>query len=249
MIQSVARAFALLEALHTRGAVPMSLGELAGLTGLKAPTAHNLLATLAALGYVEHDAETRRYALGEKARALGRWQFIVSALVDAAHPVLQGLQEELGETVLLALYRDGRRDTVAAVESAHSLRVGGATGTDDRLYGTATGRVLLSLLADEALDAFVRERGLPGDEWPGIGTGEQLAGELRRIRAARFVALRPAGGDVQAAAVPVVVSEPHVQAALGMYYPTVRPPRGGTRRIRTCLGEAAERIATAFAAR
>ncbi|MDD5706178.1 MAG: helix-turn-helix domain-containing protein [Kiritimatiellae bacterium] len=249
MIQSVARAVALLESLSAQGEVAVALGDLAGRVGLKAPTAHNLLRTLVKLGYVTHDAQTRKYALGDKALALGRRQFLTATLVEVSMPVLKELETEFGETVLLALYRDGLRHTVAVAESAQNLRVGGQTGADARLYETATGRVLLSMLERDHVERFVRERGLPGEEWPGMATTERLLAELRKILAARFVALRRAHDGIRAAAVPVPLAEPVTRAALGMYYPATRTPRGGISRVRERLTKAAETIGQAYGRR
>ena len=242
MVQSVERAFALLEALEQQGRKGAALGDLAARTGLKPPTAHNLLQTLVELGYAARDAGTRQYALGKKASALGRQQFLAQALAETALPVLRDLQSHLDETVILALYRDGLRHTLASVESRHSLRVGGGTGVDDHLYGTATGRVLLGQLGDGTLNRFVRDRGLPGDAWPEVATEHALRRELRRVRDERLASCDSLSGDVRAVAVPVAISEPDAHVALGMYYPTVRPPEGGIPRLRKLLDEAAAAI-------
>lgn len=246
MIQSVQRAVALLEALDGQGPDGGALSDLAAHTGLKLPTAHNLLRTLVALGYAAHDADTRRYSLGTKAWELGRRQFLPGRLAETALPVLRQLQAELRETVLLALYRDGRRHTVASVESQRSLRVGGQTGVDDRLYGTATGRVLLSCLDNEALIDVVSRQGLPGSSWPEAASLADLQRCLARIRDTGFASCQRPEGHIRAAAVPVPLPEPDIHASLGMYHPTVRLPEGGAEKLRQLLNEAAAAIGAEF---
>lgn len=246
MIQSVERAFALMEALDRQARKGFALGDLATQTGLKPPTAHNLLQTLVELGYVTHDAVTRQYAIGEKAWRLGRQQFLAQAIEEIALPVLRKLQSQFDETVLLALYQNGQRHTVASVESRHSLRVGGGTGVDTHLYSTATGRVLLGQLSQRELNRFISSQGLPDTTWPEATTKDALCRELLTIRDERFVSYEVPDRHIQATAVPVELSEPDTFVALGMYYPTVRPPHGGLHRLRKLLREAADAIAAKY---
>lgn len=243
MIQSVARSLELLERLDAAGARGAALGDVVAATGLKAPTAHNLLQTLVELGYATHDAESRRYALGRKARSLGRRRFLDDELVAVAQPVLRELHDAFNESFLVALFRDGCRYSVAGVESGHGLRVGLQTGVDRNLYGSATGRMLLSRADAESVARFIQENGLPEDSWPEATSKEALWGELERIRGARFAVCERVGTHVRAVAVPVELPEPDTNVALGMYYPTVRPPSGGVRHLRRHLTEAASVIA------
>ncbi|GAA1135793.1 helix-turn-helix domain-containing protein [Nesterenkonia lutea] len=69
-VQSVDRALDILEAISAHGG-QMSLSELAGQTSLPAPTAHRLLRTMIAKGYVRQLAN-RSYGLGEKLISLGQ---------------------------------------------------------------------------------------------------------------------------------------------------------------------------------
>ncbi|MBM4420173.1 MAG: helix-turn-helix domain-containing protein [Chloroflexi bacterium] len=73
-VQSVDRALELLETIAREGA-PLAITTLATRTGLHVSTAHRLLATLVARGYVSHDDRTHRYGpgpnLGRLVRDLG----------------------------------------------------------------------------------------------------------------------------------------------------------------------------------
>lgn len=88
-VQSVARAFALLEALAVSDG-ESTLASLASDTDLAVPTAHRLLGTLHRLGYVRQ-LEDRRYALGAGLIGLGRQA--VPHLADAAVPLLVRLED------------------------------------------------------------------------------------------------------------------------------------------------------------
>ena len=65
-VQSLMRGLALLEAFADLDGKPLGLNELALRTGLSPSTAHRLLASLHAEGYVTRDRETNRYVLGHR---------------------------------------------------------------------------------------------------------------------------------------------------------------------------------------
>ena len=99
-VQSLDRAFALLErlALHPRG---MGLVELADSVGLHKSTAHRLLSSLTALGYVVKDSGTGRYRLTYKLLTLSNGILEDMDVLSAAKPHLDRLSEETGEIVHL----------------------------------------------------------------------------------------------------------------------------------------------------
>lgn len=226
MVQSVQRALRLLEQLDVGGAAGRTLTELCAGTGLKAPTAHNLLATLVELGYAVQEPSTRRYVVGERAVSLGTGRAAVARLKHAAAEPVRRLYEAVNETVILAVDVDDRRHSILSCEGDHELRVTATTGTDDHFYDTATGRVLLAWRTPQAVQAFAAQHGLPGEDWPAAATAAGLAQALAAIReAASADFVRPAS-HVRALAVPVQVRESRLPAALGLFYPTVRDRPG-----------------------
>ena len=98
-VQSVDRALDLLEALG-EAERSLSLAEVAQRTGLTPPTAHRLLRTMQARGYVNQHA-SREYSPGPALIALGRKA--TPALAVLAQPVLAELEEISGETANLAV--------------------------------------------------------------------------------------------------------------------------------------------------
>lgn len=248
MIQSVTRALQLLEALDSAWPGHVSLTELAAQTGLKAPTAHSLLHTLVAMGYVEHSTITRRYALGERACAIGHPRYAADVLAKAAAPYVDSLRRELNETVVVALYRAGQRQTVVTAESDEALRVGVDQGVDRSFYETATGRVLLAMLPPDELQRVVDSVGLPHGLWPGVRTRDQLDVALAGIRAEGHAYLeRLPDGHVLAVAVPIPSDGRDVCAALGLYYPSVRAGEQRRETIVAALERTAVQTAAALA--
>lgn len=102
--QSIRRAFLVLRILATAGTSGLALIEIARAAGLAAPTAHRVLAALAAEGTVEQRPRTRRYALATQLDLAPRTAS--SPLLAAAATVLGEAAEEIGDTLFLTV-RDG----------------------------------------------------------------------------------------------------------------------------------------------
>ena len=245
MVQSVQRALRLLERLDAGGVEGLTLSELCLGAGLKAPTAHNLLATLVELGYAEQLSATRRYVLGERSRSLGTGRAAVARLKHVAGEPLRRLHEQVNETVILAVDLDGQRHSILSCESAQELRVTASLGADDHFYNTATGRILLAWRTPAAVAAFVAEHGVPGPEWPGAADEAGLAQALAAIRSRLQAEFANPASHVRALAVPVRVPGGSPSAALGLFYPTVRHSAGRLDELWTRLREAAKSIETA----
>ena len=107
-IQSVDRAVDLLLAVAAAGPAAAGVPALAQGCGLNRATAWRLLKTLQARGMVTVD-EAGRYALGLTALELGGAAG-PDAVIAAAHPVLERLCAETGETASLAMPRRRRAD-------------------------------------------------------------------------------------------------------------------------------------------
>lgn len=246
MVQSVQRALRLLEFLDAGGVDGCMLTDLSARADLKAPTAHNLLATLVGLGYAVQDTATRRYRLGERARGLGTGRAAVARLKHAATQPVEALHAQTNETVILAVDVEGRRHSILSCESEHELRVTAATGVDDHFYDTATGRMLLALRSPPEAQTFVGEHGLPGAEWPEAAGRSGLTRMLASIRAAGHAELTKPQSHVRALAVPVSLPGCPLRAAIGLFYPTVRDAAGRRADLLQRLHEAARQIEDAY---
>jgi len=144
VIQSVQRAFELLEgvASSNEGA---RLSELADGVGINRSTAHNLLASMEALGYVEQESKGAPYRLtGKLARLVRPAVEAEQALRRRMHPILERIAQQTGETSYLAVVSGDEYLCVEAVQSAESLRLTVVPGEREPLLGTAIGHALLA---------------------------------------------------------------------------------------------------------
>ena len=105
-VNALARGMALLEAFDD-GWQAMGLSDLTRVTGLPLATVQRLTHTLATIGYLEKDGDSRRYRLTPRALGL-TYRFLRSTpLYDAAIPIVVAFRDEWQETVNVSLL-DGR---------------------------------------------------------------------------------------------------------------------------------------------
>lgn len=218
-VQSVQRALHLLEVLAADG--PLGLSEAAAGAGLADATAHRLLRTLLAQGYVRQDAD-RRYAPGTRLLTLGDGARRSAAA--ASQPFLARLVELTGETANLAVLEGDHVVYVAQVPSAHRLRLFAEVGRRVPAHSTAVGKVLLAGLDPEDRLALLRRTGLERR------TPRTLATEPAVLEAVAAAATEGHAVDdeeeetgVRCVAVPVLDGD-RVTAAMSVSGPSARVP-------------------------
>jgi IclR family transcriptional regulator, KDG regulon repressor len=130
------------------------LAELAAEVGLAKPTAHRILKTLVALGYMERldggvyrqTRQVKRLASADDDRRL----------VKLAERSLRELWEATGETVNLGVLRLGRVAYLSVLESRQSLRRSVVPGMTDPFASTALGRAIAAHLPDDRVNYLLR---------------------------------------------------------------------------------------------
>ena len=176
-VQSVARTFALLEALRTMGG-EAGVSELAAAVTLPAPTIHRLLQTLSGHGYVVQ-LPSRRYSLGPGLIRLG--DGATRRLSLWAMPVLAGLGQGSQETANLAILDGDMVTYVAQVPSPHQMRMFTEVGRRV-LPHAAGGKAILSQLPDARVLDIVSRTGMPSFTPTTLTTEAALLADLKAIR-------------------------------------------------------------------
>lgn len=177
-VQSVARAFDLLEALAASDGED-TLAALADRCGLAVPTAHRLLGTLQRRGYVRR-LEDRRYALGAGLISLGR--VAVPPLADAAMPVLRELEDAFHETANLAVLDGDLVLYVAQVPSRQRMRMFTEVGRRVLPHSTGVGKAMLSAMAEPHVRSLVARTGLPSFTPSTLTDPDAFVADLRASR-------------------------------------------------------------------
>jgi DNA-binding IclR family transcriptional regulator len=142
---SLVKALGLLEATAGQPA-GRTLAALAAEVGLAKPTAHRILKSLTALGYLQRTAtgvyrqtaQMNRLVSGEPHRHLQA----------VAEPILQQLHEQTQETVNLGVLRNGQIVYLQVLESQQPLRRVATPNSVDPFHTTALGRAIVSHLPE-----------------------------------------------------------------------------------------------------
>lgn len=183
-VQSVTRAFVLLEALSAAGGQE-TLAVLAMRTGLAVPTVHRLLGTMHRLGYVRQ-LDDRSYALGAGLIGLGRQA--IPPIADAAHPLLKRLEELFHETANLAVLDGDLVLYAGQVASRHLMRMFTETGRRVLPHSTGVGKAMLSTMPEPKVRALVERTGLPRFTPSTLTDVEAFLQDLRTSRRRGFAA-------------------------------------------------------------
>jgi IclR family acetate operon transcriptional repressor len=177
-VQSVDRAFDVLEALAERGG-EAGISELATRTGLPYGTIHRLLRTLLMRGYVRQESD-RRYALGGAIIRLGE---VAERMVGVwARPYLAQMVELSGETANLAVLEGDFVVYVAQVPSPRRLRMFAEVGRRVLPHSTAVGKVLLGDRPDQEVISVIERTGMPRRTANTITGQAEMLGALTLVR-------------------------------------------------------------------
>ena len=153
-VTGFARGLSVIEAFG-RGHHSLSVADVAERTGLDRAVTRRLLLTLVELGFASADG--RRFELTSRVLKLGYSFLAASGLDTTLRPYLDALSAEIGESVSVSVLEEGDAVIVARSERP-SHRVAFAVTMGMRLpaFASASGRVLLSALADDEVAALIR---------------------------------------------------------------------------------------------
>jgi len=179
-IQSVDRAIDLMLAVAVAAPEAATAPALAQACGLNRATAWRLLKTLQVRGLVTVDAATGRYAIGPTAAEIGNAAG-PDALIAVAHPVLERVCKETGETASLAVPGMGGLTYIDEVLPTAVLTASWL-GRSVPLHATSTGKALLAFLPPDELRQALGGRLLPFTGTT-ITDADELSAELTVTRA------------------------------------------------------------------
>ncbi|HET6945132.1 MAG TPA: IclR family transcriptional regulator, partial [Gaiellaceae bacterium] len=153
--QSLERGLAILSSFHSDRAL-IGVSELSRELRLSRSTAHRYVATLAKLGYLQQDPDSKRYRLGPKVLDLGFSAINSMDVREISAPYLRQLSDETGFTVNLAIL-DGtdvvyieRCRTAGPAQREIDLNL--HVGSRLPAYCTAMGKAILAFVAEEQLE-------------------------------------------------------------------------------------------------
>lgn len=164
----------------------LGISDLGRAVGLNRSTTYRYVATLAKLGYLQQDPDSRKYSLGPRVVDLGFAAINSMEITRVAGPFLQALSDETGYTVSMAVLdgpdivyvdrrRSGRAGTFAMGLQLH-------VGSRLPAYCTSMGKVLLAYREPAVLRDLVDRTDLARRGPKTITAREQLMVALTRVR-------------------------------------------------------------------
>lgn len=224
---SLTKALGLLEATagHVAG---RSLADLAAEVGMPKPTAHRILKTLTALGYLERPASGVYRQSPQVQRLVS--DAAVRRLIDAAARPLRDLHAKTQETVNLGILRHDRVIYLDVLECTLPLRRV-ASRASDPFHTTALGRVIAAQLPADRRKGLLAQARLERRTAATITDRRRLAAEIERA-AKQGYAIEANETDVGVACIgaPVFVGN-DVVGAISVSLPTARLEPAGRRRL------------------
>ncbi len=181
-IQVIERVVSLLDALATYPD-PVSLKELASVTGLHPSTAHRILNDLVLKRFVDR-SEPGAYRLGMRLLELGNIVKSRLNVREAALDLMRALHRKTNQAVNLSVRQN---DEIIYIDRAFSERSGmqvvRAVGGRAPLHLTSTGKLFLSIDEPKLVQDYARRTGLAGHNKNSITELPTLEAELGMVRA------------------------------------------------------------------
>jgi IclR family acetate operon transcriptional repressor len=156
-IQALDRGLALLTIIAQSDG--LSLTGIAQRAGIAPSTAHRILATLKAAGFVMCDARGN-HLIGVKAFKVGTAFLRNRRIVDVGRRTLRELMKASGETASMGIEDEGYVVFVAQVESHRSIRAFHRPGSHGAMHASSLGKAIMSTLADEAVAELLERVGM-----------------------------------------------------------------------------------------
>lgn len=219
-VQSVDRAITVLEVLARTGEAGVT--EVAKEIGVHKSTASRLLAALQSRGLVEVGSDRGRYRLGFGIlRLAGAAGHRLDVTVQGRE-VGEELAQQVGETVNLAVLREGLAVNVYQAQGGRAVSADNWLGRPTPLHATSSGKVLLAYAEDQTL---ARRIDLTRFTPATITDQDTLLAQLEEVRGRGYaLTLEEYEVGLDAVSAPVRTVGGTVVAALSISGPAYRMP-------------------------
>lgn len=222
-IKVIEKALNILELLASEESREFPLGEIADTLNMDHGTCANIIKTLSARGYINHDGPRRGYKFGYMSYKLTDSAINNEELTKIARDEIDRLGETLNETAILSCIKNDKRIVLYNTIPDRELIV--RTNIDKSIYSANTGRVILANYTSAHLEKCLIRLGLPAkEEWPEIHKSDTPQGELIN----RLAAIKVAGYEIHHDSNGIVgIAAPlfkagHVIGSVGVYMPNTR---------------------------
>ncbi|WP_346958930.1 IclR family transcriptional regulator [uncultured Arthrobacter sp.] len=200
-----------------------SAAELSRRAELPFSTTYRLLGSLTRDGFVDYEADGRRYHLGLRVFQLGQRVSNHHGFAGTALPILRRVTEETGEATILSV-RDGQHHlTVNKVDGPQTFRVTSDPGHLGALHTTSVGKALVAFADDATRQQLVEDLELEPLTDLSITDRDAFRAEIELVRKRGYATMDEENElGMRAVAVPVFNSQGHAFASLATAVPVFR---------------------------
>ncbi len=220
-VQALDRGLALLGIIAQ--ADGLSLTSIAQRAGIAASTAHRILATLKAAGFVQCDDARGGYLIGAKAFKVGSAFLRNRKLVDVGRSTIRELMQASGETASMGIENDGYVVFVAQLESHHPIRAFHRPGARGALHASSLGKAIMAALPEKSVTQILHRVGMKKFTDRTIVDPQALLTELALVRKRGWaIDDQERAEGMRCVGAPVFNEYGEVVGALSVSGPTVR---------------------------
>ena len=217
---TVRKAMAVVSAFSS-GEPILGVSELARRLGFGKSTVHRILQTLLLDGYVERTPDDR-YRLSLRFYEIGLQVAVGNELRELAHPILERLRNETGETAHLAVLAALDVVYVDRLESPHTLRTLTRLGRRRAAHATSSGKCLLAFGAPADVKRVIAG-GLPRLGPRTITTRQLLIQALNEVRTQGYaVSVEESALGFASVGAPIFAADHQCIAAISVAGPVSR---------------------------
>jgi len=199
-----------------------SLTQIAESINMSKTTVHRLLATLENKRFITRDKVTGLYRLGLRFIEMASFVLQDVELHRWAHPYLQCLLTEFGETVDLSVLDGSYVVYLEVIESPQRLKLAAAVGQRLPAFFTASGKALMAFLPEEQVRNILNENLAAYSDRARISVPEILE-ELRRTAERGYaIAEQEYEEGINAVAAPILDMNNYPIASIAIVGPSFR---------------------------
>jgi IclR family acetate operon transcriptional repressor len=178
-VQALDRGLNLLAIIAEADGLPLT--SIAQRAGIAPSTAHRILTTLKANGFVLDDTHGN-YLIGVQAFRVGSAFLRNRKLAEVGRATLRRLMEDSGETANIAIEIDGNVVFVSQMESHRSIRAFHRPGARGPMHASSLGKAMLAALTDDAVSQKLHRVGMPRLTEKTIVDPDALLSDLALVR-------------------------------------------------------------------
>ena len=220
-INSVVKAFQVIECLTADKEQELSV--LAKRLEFPKTTTHRILQTLESLGYVERTPSNNRYRTSLKFLEIGGQVADRMDFIEIAHPFMQKLASQTGETVNLGILDGLEMICVDKIKSEHALSHDQPLGSRHKAYCTGFGKAVLAFLTNTTLAGLLEGHTILADTPKSVRSKIDLEADLLKVRKKGYSVDNEEGSEgIRCVGAPIFNHEQRVIAGLSVAGPSQR---------------------------